>query len=53
MGKSVNDGSVSSYLDVCTGRKERDNKTANQSDVSVSGKLPERELPFQIAVQLL
>lgn len=44
MGKFVNYRNVSSYLDVCTGRKETDNKSTNQSNLSVPGKLPELEL---------
>lgn len=53
VGKSVNYKNVSSYLHVCTGRKETDNKNANLSNLSVSGQLPELELLFQKAMQLL
>lgn len=44
MGKFVNDGNVPSYLDVGAGGKHADSKNANQSDLSVSGNVPQLEL---------
>ena len=52
-GKSVNYRNVSSYLDVCADRKKTDNQSANQSNISVSGKLPELDLSFQVPMQFL
>lgn len=44
MDKFVNYRNVSSYLDVCTGKKETDNKNTNHSNLSVPGQLPELKL---------